>query len=236
MRLAIRNLGTVGYLEARSLQLDLVEKRRNESIPDTLLLLEHPPVVTLGRRAGEADLLADEAAFAREGVEVVRTDRGGQATYHGPGQLVGYLIFNLYQHGRRLKRFVHQMEEVFIRVLGEIGIEAGRDEEHRGVWVGNKKITAIGIAVKDSITYHGFAFNLDPTLRHFDLIVPCGITDRGQTSVAELLKAEGIPYPGPEVFYKRVVCVLAEVFGYEEITGSTEVSDYGEITGEVSSG
>ncbi len=219
MTLNVRHLGTVPYPEAREFQLDLVEQRRREEIPDTLLLLEHPAVITLGRRAGEADVLANESVLEREGVEVVKTDRGGQATYHGPGQQVGYLIVNLYQHGRRLKRFVYQMEEVFIRVLGEIGVEAGRDDTHRGVWVGKDKITAIGIAVKDSVTYHGFAFNLDPNLGHFDLIVPCGITDRGQTSVAKLLEAEGIPYPGGEVFCRRVVRVLAEVFGYEEITG-----------------
>lgn len=194
-------------------QKRLHAQRKAELIPDTLLLLEHPPVFTLGRRALDTEVLASPSILAAEGIEVVRTDRGGQTTYHGPGQLVGYLIFNLYNHGRRLKLFVEHIEEVFIRVLADsYGIEAGRDPDHRGVWVGNEKIAAIGIAVQESVTLHGFAFNVAPRLEHFDLIVPCGITDRGQTSISRLLGRE----ESLERVKPLVAARLADVFGYDE--------------------
>jgi lipoyl(octanoyl) transferase len=186
--LAVRDLGRIGYGDALDLQFSMVESRRREEIPDTLLLVEHPPVITMGRKASDQDILRSPDELRAMGVEIHRVNRGGEATYHGPGQIVGYAIINLYAHQRRLRLFVERMEQVFISLLeAEYGIGAASDEEHRGVWVGNEKITAIGIAVTRGITMHGFAFNVNPDLTHFDWIVPCGIRDRGVTSLARLL-------------------------------------------------
>jgi len=143
MELTVRDVGRMGYGEALELQLRLVEERREETIGDTLILVEHPPVITMGRKATDADILVPVAQLEASGVEIHRITRGGEATYHGPGQIVGYAIINLYNHQRKLRQFVERMEEVFIRLLAEhYGIEAGRDDEHRGVWVGDEKITA----------------------------------------------------------------------------------------------
>jgi lipoyl(octanoyl) transferase len=201
------------YGPALELQFELVEKRRREEIPDTLLLVEHPPVITMGRKAPDSDILVPMGDLEQQGVEVHRITRGGEATYHGPGQIVGYTIINLYNHQRQLRRFIENMEEVFIRVLGsEYGITAGRDDEHRGVWVGSEKITAIGIAVSRAITMHGFAFNVQPDLSHFDWIVPCGIRDRGVTSLEKLL-GHRVDF---ELAKRQVARTFCEVFGYEE--------------------
>lgn len=206
--------GRMGYEEALALQLDLVERRRNEEIPDTLLLLEHPPVITMGKSADKADILADQTVLDAAGATVHAINRGGEVTYHGPGQLVGYIIANLYQHDRKLRRFIENLEEVFIRYLGEHhGITAGRDEEHRGVWVGNEKVAAIGIAVKNKITMHGFAFNVSTDLSHFDWIVACGIRDRGQTSL-ERLTGEALAMDDVK---REIGREFAEVFGYSEV-------------------
>ncbi len=188
--LHVRDLGKIAYGEALELQKRLVIERQEERIPDTLLLLEHPPVITRGKRTAEEDLLLTPEELAEKGVELFDVDRGGEATYHGPGQLVGYLIFHLYQHQRRLKRFVYNIEEVFISILGErYGIEAGRDDHHRGVWVGSDKIAAIGISLHRGVTMHGFAFNINTNLDHFSWIVPCGIRDKGVTSLEKLAGA-----------------------------------------------
>lgn len=201
----------MGYGEALDLQLRLVEERRAESIGDTLILVEHPPVITMGRKATDADILVPRADLEAAGVEIHRITRGGEATYHGPGQIVGYAIINLYNHQRKLRLFVERMEEVFIRLLAEhYAITAGRDDEHRGVWVGDRKITAIGIAVTRAITMHGFAFNVCPDLSHFDWIVPCGIRDRGVTS----LEAELGRRPDWGTVKQRVVSSFREVYGY----------------------
>lgn len=211
MTLAVRRLGRIGYQEGLDLQLSLVEERRAETIPDTLLLLEHPPVITMGRSADETDILVPREELERAGATVHRITRGGETTYHGPGQLVGYLIANLYDHQRKLKRFIENLEEVFIRLLVErYDVTAGRDPEHRGVWVGTEKITAIGIAVSRGITMHGFAFNVNTDLSHFGWIIPCGITDRGQTSLQAL---HGAPVPMAEA-EDAVIDAFAKVFGY----------------------
>jgi lipoyl(octanoyl) transferase len=213
-RLRVVDLHTIGYEEALRMQLDLVEKRRNEEIPDTLLLLEHPPVITMGKSANKADVLADPDVLAAAGATVHVINRGGEVTYHGPGQLVGYIIANLYNHDRKLRRFIENLEEVFVRVLGTYyGITAARDEEHRGVWVGDEKITAVGIAVKNKITMHGFAFNVNTDLSHFEWIVACGIRDRGQTSLEKLTGAAA-----PLNAVKRQVAdEFQKVFQYDDL-------------------
>ncbi len=213
LRLEVMDAGRMPYSEALDLQHRLVEARRENSIPDTLILVEHPPVITMGRKATERDILASRAELDAAGVEIHRITRGGEATYHGPGQIVGYAIIDLAAHQRKVRLFVERMEEVFVRLLERhYGIEARRDEEHRGVWVGNEKITAIGIAITRGITMHGFAFNVSPDLSHFSWIIPCGIRDRGVTSLEALT--------GKTLDLEKVKCQVVEsfrsVFGYRE--------------------
>lgn len=215
MQLDVRRLGRIGYQEALDLQIELVEMRRAEQIPDTLLLLEHPPVITMGRSAVDSDILAPTQELERAGARVFHITRGGETTYHGPGQLVGYVIANLYEHQRQLKRFIRNLEQVFIRLLDdEYSITAGRDEEHRGVWVGSEKITAIGIAVSRGITMHGFAFNVSTDLSHFGWIIPCGIPDRGQTSVNALTGRHVSLADASDA----VVRAFQPVFGYSSVS------------------
>ena len=226
LELAVRDVGTMRYGEALDLQLRLVEERRAELIPDTLIIVEHPPVITMGRKATDADILVPIDQLASQGVEVHRITRGGEATYHGPGQIVGYAIINLYNHQRKLRQFVERMEEIFIRLLDRhYGIDAGRDDEHRGVWVDAEKITALGIAVTRGITMHGFAFNVDPDLSHFSWIIPCGIRDRGVTSLARVLAASdrdaserapsGRAAPDRQTVTRQVIEEFCAVYGYE---------------------
>ena len=211
MVLTVRDVGRMPYAEALELQYRLVEQRRAEQSRDTLLLVEHPPVITMGRKATDGDIIASRAELEEAGVEVHRITRGGEATYHGPGQIVGYTIVNLAAHQRRVRLFVERMEEVFVRLLARFyGIAAERDDAHRGVWVGDCKITAIGIAITRAITMHGFAFNVCPDLSHFDWIVPCGIRDRGVTSLERLLARK----PDMETVKDQVVSSFCEVYGY----------------------
>lgn len=187
MDLQVVFLGTIRHGDALDIQWKLVEKRQNNRVGDTLLLLEHPPTMTLGKRENPDHLLVSKEELSRMGMEVVKTDRGGYVTYHGPGQLVGYPVIHLDAHGGSVRKYVHQLEEVFIRLLNiRYGIPAGRDDEHRGTWVGNGKITAIGCAVRRRVTMHGFAFNVNTNLEPYRWIQPCGITGKGVTSLAAL--------------------------------------------------
>ncbi len=214
MKLRIVNKGIVEYGEALELQKKLLVSRQNEEIPDTLILLEHPPVITKGKRTAEGDILLPEKVLEKQGIGIFEIDRGGEATYHGPGQIVGYLIFNLYEKQRQLKQFVANVEEIFIRLLkNEYGIIADRDLKHRGVWVGNSKITAIGISIHKAVTMHGFAFNVNTNLDHFNWIIPCGITDRGVTSIEKLTGEKEDMAKLKNLTGKY----LTEVFGYTEV-------------------
>jgi lipoyl(octanoyl) transferase len=181
----------VGYLHAARLQHALVRERLAGRVPDTFLLLEHPPVVTLGRRARAEHLLAAPEALAAAGAEVWETSRGGDVTYHGPGQLVGYGILDLRGHGRDLGRYLRDLETALIGVLGEFGVAAGRRPGLTGVWVGRRKVAAIGVRTERWVTAHGFALNVDPDLSHFGWIVPCGIRDAAVTSLRELVAYRG---------------------------------------------
>ena len=189
MQLKIIRLGRVDYKEALDIQEKLLAKRQAGEIADVLLLLEHPPVLTLGRRGKYSNILLKDDELREKGVGVYEVNRGGDVTYHGPGQIVGYPIIDLNGYGKDIKDFVWKVEEVFIRLLKEqYGISAYRDtDKYTGVWVGNGKITAIGIAVKRWVTMHGFAFNVNTDLESFKWINPCGITDRGVTSLQLLL-------------------------------------------------
>ena len=188
-RAALVDLGRMEYGEALALQERLVALRQRGRIGDAVLLVEHPPVLTLGVRGDRAHILASEETLARAGVSVFPVGRGGDVTYHGPGQIVGYPILHLPSLGLGVKEYVHALEDAVIALLHEdFGIEAGRAEaKYTGVWVGDRKICAIGIAVRHGVAMHGFAFNVDPDLSHFDWIVPCGLADRGVTSVAREL-------------------------------------------------
>lgn len=184
MNLDVKLLGTVPYQEALELQFELLEKRQKGEIGDTLLLLEHPSVLTLGRRAPESNILAAQKWLEEQGVTIEHINRGGDITYHGPGQLVGYAFINIQEHSLGVRDYIERLEESIIRTLkAEFKIDSGRDDINRGVWIGQNKICAIGVAVKRFVTMHGFALNLNTDLTHFNWIVPCGIQGRGVTSV-----------------------------------------------------
>lgn len=187
--LEVRHLGLVPYDEALAIQQALVEQRRRGDIPDTLLLLEHPHVITFGVRAhgDRTHVRATPERLLAEGVALVDTGRGGDVTYHGPGQLVGYPILDLNPDRRDLHRYVRDLEEALIRAVSRYGVAARRIPGLTGVWVGDEKLAAIGVRLSRWITSHGFALNVNTDLRFFDLIVPCGIADRGVTSLARLL-------------------------------------------------
>lgn len=185
MRMNILDLGQCPYDQAFEIQLEIVEKVQSGKIGDTLILVEHPPVITLGRNALTENVRMTAAQLREKGIALHPTTRGGDVTYHGPGQLVGYPIFNLKErHGGSIRTFVHTLEEIFITTLQNTwNITAHRDPCNAGVWIGQEKIVALGLAVKRGVTMHGFAFNIYPDLGHYQAIVPCGLADRGVTSL-----------------------------------------------------
>jgi lipoyl(octanoyl) transferase len=205
----VRRLGLVPYGEALDLQKVLVEERRAGRVPDLLILLQHPPVITLGvRRDSRSHVTASEQHLATRGVEVYEAGRGGDVTYHGPGQIVGYPVLDLRPDRCDVHRYVRDLEEVMIRVCADYGIAAHRVDGLSGAWVGTEKIGAVGVRISRWITSHGFAFNVNTRLEDFQLIVPCGIADRGVTSLGKLLGGE---LPVAEV-EDRFIRRFAEVF------------------------
>ena len=213
--LSVRRLGLVEYDAALALQRTLVEERRAGRIGDTLLLLEHPPVITLGvrARAGSPNILASPTDLEAAGVIVRETGRGGDVTYHGPGQLVGYPVFDLKPDRCDVHRYVRDLEAALIAALREFGIDARRVRGLTGVWVGpageEEKLAAIGVRISRWITSHGFALNVSNELGHFDLIVPCGIADRRVTSIEKILRR---PVPMNDV-EDAVVRGIERIFG-----------------------
>lgn len=185
-----RRLGTVDYAEAHRLQQELQAKRMEGVIDDTVLLLEHPPVLTLGRSAKAQHVLVSRQDLEARGISVHEVGRGGDVTYHGPGQLVAYPIIDLKPNRRDVRKYVWSLEETMIRTCADFGLSAGRVEGLNGAWVEDRKIGAVGVRISKWVTMHGLALNADSDLRQFDLIVPCGISDRGVTSIsAELGRA-----------------------------------------------
>ena len=186
--LQVRRLGLLPYGEALELQAQLVEDRKAGRIPDQLLLLEHPPVITLGVKARKdrSNVLATPEALSAAGVELFETGRGGDVTYHGPGQLVGYPILDLRPDRCDVHRYVRDLEEALILAVATFGVTSGRLEGLTGTWVGTEKLAAIGVRISRWVTSHGFALNVTTNLSHFDLIVPCGIVDKGVTSLERL--------------------------------------------------
>ena len=179
-------LGLVHYQEALDLQLSLHSDVCEGRLSGALLLLEHFPVITLGASADPINLLVPESVLESQGIELVRTDRGGDATYHGPGQLVGYPIINLRSIGSDVHRFLRLIESVIISTLADFGITGSRNGP-AGVWVGAKKICSIGIAIRKGVTYHGFALNINPNMAHFAFINPCGLNAAQITSISSLI-------------------------------------------------
>ena len=209
--LDVRRLGVVAYAEALALQRALVEDRRLGRIGDVLLLVEHPHVLTLGVRGdgGRSHILASAETLALRGIEVHETGRGGDITYHGPGQIVGYPIVDLKPDRCDVHRYVRDLEDMLIRTAGDFGVQAARAPGLTGVWVGRDKLAAIGVRIARWVTSHGFALNVTADVEYFSLIVPCGIADRGVTSLGRLL---GRPID-PRTVEDRIVAHFCEVFG-----------------------
>jgi len=206
------DLGRIAYPPACELQRRAVEARKAGAIPDILLLCEHPHVITLGRNGKPENLRANERVLQQMDVEFHPTDRGGDITYHGPGQIVGYPILDLTSHRRDVRWYVHQLEETMIRATKEFGVEAHRIEGLHGIWLdtpsGPEKLAALGVHLSRWVTSHGFAYNVSTDLRYFDLIVPCGISDKRATS---LERALGRPVDNDEVV-ASITCNFGEVF------------------------
>lgn len=182
--LNVYKIGLVPYKTALDLQMRLLEKRKSGEIGDTLLLLEHPPTFTIGRKGHKEHLLINEKYLSERGIHFEEISRGGDITFHGPGQLVGYPIIDLNTKGRDVHKYLRGLEELIVSVLEDFGIESNRIEGLTGVWVNGHKIASIGVGVKRWITYHGFALNVNTDLSYFDMIVPCGIPDVKMTSIA----------------------------------------------------
>ena len=206
-QLLVANLGLVPYGEALELQRSVAAARISGEIgEDVLLLLEHPPVVTLGRASRTAHLISSPEFLKSRGVELFEVERGGDVTFHGPGQLVGYPVIDLKRHKQDLHWYLRQVEEALIRTLSKLGIQAGRNPGYTGVWTGGRKIASIGVHSRDWVTWHGFALNVTTDLSYFDLIVPCGISGVQMTSVEN----EGALTQDRAV--QHVAGLLAEIF------------------------
>jgi lipoyl(octanoyl) transferase len=210
-QLVVTRAGLVPYEAALALQADLVAARKAATIPDTLVLLQHPPVITLGVKVRQSreHVLASDDELHTQGIALFEAGRGGDVTYHGPGQLVGYPILDLKPDRMDAHKYVRDLEEVLIGVCADLGLVAGRKQGMTGVWVGDEKVAAIGVRLSRWVTSHGFALNVSTDLDHFGLIVPCGITSFGVTSLARLL---GTAPPMAEI-EERVVHHLCRVFG-----------------------
>jgi lipoyl(octanoyl) transferase len=210
-QLVVTRAGLVPYEAALALQADLVAARKAATIPDTLVLLQHPPVITLGVKVRQSreHVLASDDELRTQGIALFEAGRGGDVTYHGPGQLVGYPILDLKPDRMDAHKYVRDLEEVLMGVCADLGLVAGRKQGMTGVWVGDEKVAAIGVRLSRWVTSHGFALNVSTDLDHFGLIVPCGITSFGVTSLARLL---GTAPPMAEI-EERVVHHLCRVFG-----------------------
>ncbi len=220
MKLIISDLGLRDYKEVLELQRKLMKLRSAGVIKDTLLLVEHNPVITMGRRAKKENLIANEEELAKEAVNIYDVERGGDLTYHGPGQIVGYPIFDLRQHNRDIRKYIENLEKFAIEMLREeYGIEAhGEYGRYTGVWCNTDKIMAIGVGIQKWISIHGFALNVNTKLENFDWIVPCGLQDRGVTSIEKLTGKK------QDIFNvkQHIIKYLAKAYGFQDI----ETRDY----------
>jgi len=186
----VLELGLIEYQEAYNLQRTFHQQRVEGKIPDVLLLLEHPPTITIGKSGTLDNVLVSRERLAQEGMSLFFSDRGGDVTYHGPGQLVGYPIVDLRQRGKDLHSYVKKLEEVILRTLSDFSIDGDRDECHPGVWVNEQEIAAIGLSLRNWVSMHGFALNINIDLEHFSFINPCGFSDRRATSMSKILGSQ----------------------------------------------
>ncbi len=205
------DIGMMDYSKALDLQHRLWLKRVEENVPDLLLILEHPHVITLGRRGNQSHLLVSTEILEAMKIPLFHTERGGDVTYHGPGQLIVYPIFNLKDYGYRLIQYVNQLEEIILSVLKDFGVEGARDPSNRGVWVRGDKIASIGVAIKRWVSFHGLALNYATDLKYFDLIHPCGLEGKRMTSMEKIL---GKKVSRKELI-KRVLFQFKKVFERE---------------------
>jgi len=227
--LLVVDLGLASYAPSLALQREVAHARIAGDIEqDVLLLVEHPPVITLGRSSKRAHMLATPEYLRERGVDLFEVERGGDVTFHGPGQLVGYPIIDLKNHRRDLHWYLRQVEQLLIDSLGVFGLRAGRNPPYTGVWIGNRKIASIGVHARDWVTWHGFALNVATDLRFFDLIVPCGIQSVTMTSVNAELPNEP---QGVAAVAKAVVAAAGKTFGLsprriaaDELTGQLQTS------------
>jgi len=199
----VRDLGRIGYAEALELQRTLVDRRKRGEVPDQLLIVEHPHVVTMGRNGHQENVLATPELLERAGIDFHHTDRGGDVTYHGPGQIVGYPIFDLREWKRDVVAYVRGIEQMLMDALAEFGIQAGRSAGETGVWTERGKIAAIGVHISRWVTSHGFALNVDTDLSYFKFIVPCGLT-KPVTSMRAM---------GSQASREQVISALERSFG-----------------------
>lgn len=222
--LDIYELGTVPYEKALEYQENLLAKRIAEEIPDSLILLEHPPTITTGRKGNTGNLLVRKEYLEKHGISFIHASRGGDITFHGPGQIVGYPILNLKNHEMDIRKHLRSIEEVIIRTLGDFGIEGRRIDGITGVWVKRSKIASIGIAIRKWVTYHGFALNVSTNLDYFELILSCGITDVRITSIGSWLgNEESIEM---DDVTQSVIKNFMGVFGFEDfiLKGEKEIN------------
>lgn len=218
MKINVIYLGRCEYEKALEIQYDILKKRQQGEIGDTIILVEHPPTITLGRNAIADNIVISEEYAKENGITIYETNRGGDVTYHGPGQIVGYPIINLVERKMGVKDYVGKLEETFIQLLKDkYGVEAGRHEKHTGVWIGEEKILAIGVAVKHGVTMHGFAFNVNTNLDHFKWIIPCGISDKGVTSVKNIVGSP-VNFDDMNKFAFEYFCKVFNYDSYEELT------------------
>lgn len=211
-RLQVIDLGLRPYREAWDYQKQVHAQRVAGETPDTLIFTQHPPVYTLGNRADPADITATQEFLSGNGIEVVKSDRGGLVTYHGPGQLVGYPIIDLNSHRPSISWYMDSLQEAIILALADFGIQAHKMGGLTGVWVGDAKIAALGVRVARWVTMHGFAVNVDTDSRHFAGIIPCGIRDKGVTSMAQVLGRQ----VDMEGFKQSVTRAMQSVFNFDK--------------------
>ncbi len=206
--LNIINLGLKDYQETYKIQKKLIKERFEGKIPDTLILVEHLPVFTIGKSGNKKNIHVPLERLKKEGIKIYEIDRGGDITYHGPGQIVGYPIIDLRKYERDVHLYLRKLEEVIIKLLKDFSIEAGRIKDMTGVWVNNKKIASIGIGISKWVTYHGFSLNIDPNMKHFAMINPCGL-GKPVTSMKEQLNSK---YPERREIEEKLAGTFAEVF------------------------
>jgi lipoate-protein ligase B len=221
-KLEYLNLGVVPYQDAWELQKNIMSLRKAEKADDVLILLEHPHTYTLGKVAKQEHLLFSEKELQERNISTFEIDRGGDITYHGPGQIVGYPIINLKNWYADSHKYLRTLEDVLIKVLQEFGIDAGRNPKYTGVWVDDRKIAAIGIKISSWITMHGFAFNVNTDLSLFNGIIPCGIKEKDVTSLRELT---GQPQD-IQVIKQKILRHFMEIFDYSEVVSSDNTGKY----------